>query len=326
MPDGQHILVTGGAGFIGSHLVDRLLGAGHRVTVLDDFSTGDRLNLAAHLGAPALIVVEGDVADPFEAALADAVGRHGPVQRVVHLAAQTSVVKSVAEPLEDHRVNAGGTLQALEYARAVGAAHVVLASSAAVYGDVTTLPAHEGLLPAPTSPYGVHKLAGEHYLKAWSANHGLPTTAFRFFNVYGPRQDPSSPYSGVISIFFERALRGLPLKIFGDGEQTRDFVYVGDVVEALTRALFRAEGDGSVMNVGTGREVSVNELARRVLTAAVSTSEIVYADARAGEIHRSVADISRLEEHLGLTPRLPLDEGLAHTAAWMAEARASQLA
>ncbi len=322
----EHVLVTGGAGFIGSHIVDRLLADGHRVTVLDDFSTGDRMNLAGHLGVRALVVAEADVAHPLARSLREAVSRQGPVERVVHLAAQTSVVKSVEAPLEDLRVNAGGTLQVLEYARGVRARHVVFASSAAVYGDVAALPAHEGLVPRPSSPYGVHKLAGEHYLRAYGDTHGLPTTPLRLFNVYGPRQDPSSPYSGVISIFFERASRDLPLTVFGDGEQTRDFVYVGDVVEAIVRALFAAEGAPGPLNVGTGRQICVNALAAQVIAAARSASEIAHAEARAGEILRSVADVARIADRLGFEASTPLAQGLRQTAEWFAATRASALA
>src|SRR5262245_6494891 len=221
-------VVTGGAGFIGSHTVDRLISLGHHVVVLDDFRTGKRANLAQHAGKDQLDVVPCDVSHGIFAALAPLTAKHGPVERIVHLAAQVSVVHSVANPLVDMQVNYGGTLHVLEYARAAGVKKVVFASSAAVYGDVVAMPVDEDTPTRPVSPYGIDKLASEHALDYYAGVHGVPTTALRFFNVYGPRQDPSSPYSGVISIFADRARAGRPLTIFGDGGQTRDFVYVGD--------------------------------------------------------------------------------------------------
>ncbi|HEY5922775.1 MAG TPA: NAD-dependent epimerase/dehydratase family protein [Kofleriaceae bacterium] len=200
-------VVTGGAGFIGSHTVDRLMETDHRVVVLDNFSTGNRANLARWVDHPALHVVTCDVSHGIFAAL-DAITRvHGPVERIAHLAAQVSVVQSVANPQFDTQVNYGGTLHVLEYARAKQVKKVVLASSAAVYGDVTEMPVGEDVPKQPLSPYGINKYASELALDYYANVHGVPTTALRFFNVYGPRQDPSSPYSGVISIFTDRARR-----------------------------------------------------------------------------------------------------------------------
>jgi UDP-glucose 4-epimerase len=314
-------VVTGGAGFIGSHTVDRLIALGHRVIVLDDFRTGKRANLArwadpkhAFDGAePALEVVTCDVSHGIFAALAP-LARYGRVERIVHLAAQVSVVHSVANPLVDMAVNYGGTLHVLEYARAAGVAKVVFASSAAVYGDVSELPVAEDAPKRPVSPYGIDKLASELALDYYAAVHGVPTTALRFFNVYGPRQDPSSPYSGVISIFADRARAGRPLTIFGDGGQTRDFVYVGDVVRAITAAL--ADGnDRVVANVGTGGEISVLELARIIVDLCGGASPIQHAPPRAGEILKSYARVGRLRDALGVVAETKLVDGLRATLA-----------
>jgi UDP-glucose 4-epimerase len=305
-------VVTGGAGFIGSHTVDRLIGAGHHVVVLDDFRTGKRANLAHHAGSGQLDVVACDVSHGMFAALAPLTARHGPVERIVHLAAQVSVVQSVDNPLVDMQINYGGTLHVLEYARAMGVKKVVFASSAAVYGDVATLPVGEDAPTRPVSPYGIDKLASELALDYYAAVHGVPTTALRFFNVYGPRQDPSSPYSGVISIFADRARAGRTLTIFGDGAQTRDFVYVGDVVRAIVAAL----GDGNsrvVANVATGSEISVLELARTVVELCGARSAIEHAAARPGEILKSCARVDVLRQSLGIVAETRLVDGLRET-------------
>ena len=305
-------VVTGGAGFIGSHTVDRLLGAGHRVIVLDDFRTGKRANLAQHAGSDQLDIVACDVSHGIFAALAPLTARYGPVERIVHLAAQVSVVHSVANPLVDMQVNYGGTLHVLEYARATGVKKVVFASSAAVYGDVAALPVGEDTPTRPVSPYGIDKLASEHALDYYAAVHGVPATSLRFFNVYGPRQDPSSPYSGVISIFADRARAGRPLTLYGDGSQTRDFVYVGDVVRAIIAGLGDG-GDRVVANVGTGREITVLELARTIVELCGGKSTIDHAPPRAGEILKSRARVDRLREALGVVAETSLVDGLRET-------------
>ena len=305
-------VVTGGAGFIGSHTVDRLLELGHRVVVLDNFSTGKRANLARHLESSRLDIVSCDITHGIFAALAPLVAKHGPVERIVHLAAQVSVVASIANPLVDMQINYGGTLHVLEYARATGVKKVVFASSAAIYGDVVELPVSEDIPKQPISPYGIHKLASEDALDYYANVHGVPTTALRFFNVYGPRQDPSSPYSGVISIFADRAKSGRPLTIFGDGQQTRDFVYVGDVARAIVAAL--ADGNSRlVANVGTGSETSVLELARTVVELCGGRSKIEHAPARAGEVLKSLARVDRLRDRLGVVAETRLPDGLQRT-------------
>lgn len=315
--DGPLVAVTGGAGFIGSHTVDRLIEAGCRVVVLDDFSTGKRENLARWAGDERVEVLEVDISDGIFAPLAALTRRRGPVARIIHLAAQTSVVSSVANPLVDVRINYAGTVQVMEYARHMGIRKVVFSSSAAVYGDVAELPVREEAERRPMSPYGIDKLGSEMFLHYYSAVHGVPCTVLRFFNVYGPRQDPKSPYSGVISIFADRAMAGRPLTIFGTGEQTRDFVYVGDVSRAVAHACLSDEGDRAVVNIGTGTESTVNELAGTIVRLCGGTSTISHADARAGEIARSVAAVDRVREVLGFSARVSLEDGLRETLDWV---------
>ena len=306
------VVVTGGAGFIGSHTVDRLIETDHRVIVLDNFSTGRRENLARWADHPALHIVTCDVSHGIFAALEPLTRTYGPVERIAHLAAQVSVVQSIANPQLDMQVNYGGTLHVLEYAHAKGVKKVVLASSAAVYGDVSELPVAEDAPCRPLSPYGIHKLASEHALDCYAAVHGVPVTALRFFNVYGPRQDPSSPYSGVISIFTDRARAARPLTIFGDGQQTRDFVYVGDVVRAIAAAL-RDGNSRVVANVGMGGEISVLELARTIVDLCGGRSTIEQQPARAGEILKSRARVDRLRDALGVVAETRLVDGLRAT-------------
>ena len=307
------VVVTGGAGFIGSHVVDHLIEAGNRVVVLDNFSTGKRANLARWDGHVGLHVIVCDVAHGIFAALAPITREHGPVTRIVHLAAQVSVVHSIQNPLVDMQVNYGGTLHVLEYARAHRIDKVVFASSAAVYGDVAELPVGEDAVCRPVSPYGIDKLASERALDYYASVHGVPTTALRFFNVYGPRQDPSSPYSGVISIFADRARAGRPLVIFGDGAQTRDFVYVGDVVRAISAALRDHSREWIVANVGTGCEITVNELARTIVELCGGRSTIEHGASRPGEILKSRARVDRLREALNVVARTELVDGLRET-------------
>jgi UDP-glucose 4-epimerase len=319
------VAVTGGAGFIGSHTVDRLIEGGARVVVLDDFSTGRRENLArwADRGRhgfdgtePALEIVTVDVSHGIFAALAPLTRSYGPVTRIVHLAAQVSVVHSIANPLTDMRVNYGGTLHVLEYARTTGVDKVVFASSAAVYGDVDRFPVDEDVPTRPVSPYGIDKRASELALACYTSVHGVATTALRFFNVFGPRQDPSSPYSGVISIFADRARAGHALTVFGDGEQTRDFVYVADVARAIVTAVTSDRASGAVVNIGTGRETTVKQLATAVAAQCGGRSQVVHAAPRAGEIVRSVAAVDRARDLLGFSAEVAFEAGLGETLRW----------
>lgn len=301
------ILVTGGAGFIGSHLVERLLAAGHTVRVLDNLSTGKRENLPRH---SALDVQIGDIRDL--GAVQTAV--HG-VTAVYHLAAVASVQASIDDPVGTHGANLVGTLHLLEVGRRAGVTRFIYASSAAVYGDTTQLPIAESCVLRPLSPYAADKLAGEHYLQFYAAKHGLRPTAFRFFNIYGPRQDPSSPYSGVISIFVNRARAGLPVTIFGDGLQTRDFVYVGDLVEVLYAALDNANMTGQTMNVGRGVECTLLELLAKLEAVLGKPIERKHDAPRIGDIAKSRADVRRLQTVLGWVPRTDLQAGLARLVA-----------
>jgi UDP-glucose 4-epimerase len=300
-------LVTGGAGFIGSRLTSALLRAGAQVTVLDDLSAGTRDRLGSPHGH--LRVVEGDVRDP--AALAEALDA---VAVVFHLAAIVSIPLSTERPELAHDVNGAGTLRVLEAALRAGVERVVYSSSTAVYGDVDRLPVSEDLPTRPLSPYGESKLAGERCALGFQATHGLPTVALRYFNVFGPGQDPSSDYAAVIPRFIASSLRGQPVTIYGDGEQTRDFVYVDDVVRAnLLAADAPVEATGRAVNVATGQGRSVNELAGLVRDLTGSPAEPVRAPERPGEIRHSVADVTLAREVLGFEAVTPFEEGLART-------------
>lgn len=300
----MRVLITGGAGFIGSHLVDRLLALGHRVRVLDNLTSGKRDNLP--LGHRHLEFIEGDVRD-FATVLECA----ARCEAVVHLAAVASVQASIEDPLGTHATNLDGTLHVLEAAGRAGVTRLLYASSAAVYGDGGRPPLTEDVAPNPLSPYAVDKLAGEYYAQHYARTHALNATAFRFFNVYGPRQDPASPYSGVISVFLERLRRGQPLWIHGDGEQTRDFVFVDDLMEVLLRALARTDLAGAVINVGCGVERSILSLTA-VLERLMARHVVrVHRESRAGDVRRSCADVSRLQRALGYLPMTPLEAGLS---------------
>jgi UDP-glucose 4-epimerase len=312
----ETVVVTGGAGFIGSHTVEQLLRQGCRVVVVDDFSSGKRANLAAVKDNERLTVIEADVSDGLWGCLASYVQKHGPVQRVIHLAAQTSVVRSVESPLHDLRANYTSTMNIADFARRSGAKRLVFASSAAIYGDVETVPVSESVPAAPLSPYGLHKLASEQCLRYHAVVHNIPASVFRFFNVYGPRQDPNSPYTGVISIFINRSLQNLPLTIFGDGGQTRDFVFVGDIARMLAKAALSDRLGFSLTNLGTGNATSVTQLAKEVVRLCNSTSSISYGTARAGEIKHSLAAIDQARELLDYAPEVALAEGLEQTVNW----------
>lgn len=299
------ILVTGGAGFIGSNLVDALVARGYSVRVLDNLSTGKRSNLPTGANVE---FVEGDVAD------AQLVRR--AVQgcgAVVHLAAVASVQASVDDPVGTHQSNFVGTLNLCEAMREAGVRRVVFASSAAVYGNNGEGQAiDEDVTKAPLTPYAADKLASEHYLDFYRRQHGLDPVVFRFFNIYGPRQDPSSPYSGVISIFTERAQQGLPIAVFGDGEQTRDFLYVGDLVEILLQALESAVAEAGAVNVGLNRATSLNELLAAIRDVLGALPPVSYGQARGGDIRHSRADNTRLLQRFRLPePATDMRTGLA---------------
>jgi UDP-glucose 4-epimerase len=302
-------LVTGGAGFIGSHLVEALLAGGCRVTVLDDLSSGNERNLPASAGG--LRFIRGDIRD--RRAVADAVA---DCEAVFHLAAVVSVPKTTQDPVGSADVNETGSLNVLDAARRAGARRLVFASSSAVYGDDLRLPKREDMAPKPLTPYAVQKLAVEYHARVYSGLYGLPSVSLRFFNVFGPRQDPSSPYSGVISIFMTQALTaGVPV-IYGDGRQSRDFVFVGDVVQALIRAANSQGGSGKVFNVGTGRSVTISALWEVVAALSASSAKPVHAPARPGDVPHSVAAIDAARTDLGFVPQVSFEKGLELTIAW----------
>ena len=304
--------VTGGAGFIGSHLVERLVADGQDVTVFDDFSTG-RMENIAHLEGRGLTVIEGDVRN----AKAVAKAMKG-VHFVFHHAALPSVARSVEEPLETHATNVGGTLNVLEAARDAKRTvkRVVYASSSAVYGDTPTLPKVETMATQPLSPYAVSKLAGEHYCRAYTVNYGVETVALRYFNVFGPRQDPESPYAAVIPLFVKALLGRAKPVVFGDGKQTRDFTHVDNVVEANLAACTAAKAPGNVFNIAGGSRVTISGLANMIGEILEVEREPRLKPARSGDIRHSLADISRAEEFLAYRVRVNLREGLAKTVAW----------
>lgn len=299
------ILVTGGAGFIGSNLVDALLVRGYSVRVLDNLSTGKRSNLPAD---DRVELIEGDVADAqvVRSALQGCAA-------VVHLAAVASVQASVDDPLGTHRSNLIGTLNLCEAMRETGVRRVVFASSAAVYGNNGEGQAIDEDTPkSPLTPYAADKLASEHYLDFYRRQHGLEPVVFRFFNIYGPRQDPSSPYSGVISIFTERAQQGLPITVFGDGEQTRDFLYVGDLVELLVQALECNETQEGAINVGLNHATSLNQLLAAIGDVLGGLPPVSYQAARSGDIRHSRANNARLLQRFRLPePAIDMRSGLA---------------
>ncbi len=305
-------LVTGGAGFIGSHLCEALTARGDSVRVLDDLSTGRRANLPA--GTPLIV---GDVAHPavVEKAL-------DGVDGCFHLAAIASVEKGITDWLGAHRANLTGTITVFDAIRRQGSRiPVVYASSAAVYGDAATIPISEAEPRAPLSAYGADKHACELHARVASHVHGIPAVGLRFFNVYGPRQDPQSPYSGVISIFCERIASGALVSIHGDGGQTRDFIYVADVVAALLAAMALRPGDAPVFNVCTGVPTSVEALAGLIADLANTPLKSANQPPRAGEIRHSLGVPALADGVLGLPPKVPLRSGLAKVLDWLAERR-----
>jgi UDP-glucose 4-epimerase len=307
-------LVTGGAGFIGSHLVDALLRAGEPVRVLDDFSSGQSANLAAVQGK--IEIVRGSVADAATVRRAVA-----GATRVFHLAARPSVVKSFEEPQAAHDVNATGTLHVVLEAARAGAKRLIFAGSCAVYGDAGAGAAREDGRLDPKSPYAAQKLLGESYCRQLGTAAGLHTVVLRFFNVYGPRQDPGSPYSGVISVFCEKLLSGAAPTIFGDGRQTRDFVCVDDVVQALTKAAGADVARGAIFNIASGKSRSLLELHAALAAATGARLAPQFAPARVGDIVHSSADIAHAQRDLCYEPATRFEEGLARTVAWYRERR-----
>jgi nucleoside-diphosphate-sugar epimerase len=304
-------LITGIAGFIGSSLARELLQRGEQVRGVDNFSTGKRENLTEILGQ--IDFREADILDLDAMTHACA-----EVDYVLHQAAIPSVPKSVLDPIGSNRANVDGTVNVLVAARDAKVKRVVYAASSSAYGDTPTLPKHERMTPDPISPYAVGKLASEHYLISFYRCYGLETVALRYFNIFGPRQDPSSPYSGVLAKFITQMLSGQRPTIFGDGEQSRDFTYIDNAVDANLRACKApaAQAAGKVFNVATGRRVTLNQTFKLLQPLTSYSGAPAYAAERGGDIKHSLADISLAEQNLGYTPKVNFEEGLQRTVEW----------
>ena len=307
-------LVTGGAGFIGSHLVEELLRRGERVRVVDNLATGKRANLAHLSGVDFL---EGDLAN-IEVAHRAVKG----MEIVLHQAAIPSVPRSVEDPVTSNRANVDASLNLLVAARDAGVKRVVYAGSSSAYGDTPVLPKVETMPTAPLSPYALQKLVAEEYCRMFTRLYGLETVTTRYFNVFGPRQDPSSPYSGVISLFVSALCAGRTPTIHGDGEQTRDFTYVANVVDGVLRAGSAPDVSGEVINVATGGRISLNQLFRTIRDLVGASVEPVHAAPRRGDVRDSRADIEKAKRLLGYTPTVTFDEGLRKTVEWYRSSQA----
>jgi len=303
-----HYLVTGGAGFIGSHLSEELIRRGDRVRVADSLVTGRRSNLD-HL--PAVEFVQGDLADQdFARRVMEG------IDYVLHQAALPSVPRSVKDPITSNRANVDATLNVLVAARDANVRRLVFAGSSSAYGNTQTLPKHEGMPTSPLSPYALQKVVGEQYLQMFTSLYELETVTIRYFNVFGPRQDPSSPYSGVISLFATALLENRAPTIYGNGEQTRDFTYVANVVDGVLRACEAPGASGQIINVATGNRISLNQLfeaMRRMIGVDIKPQ---YAGDRAGDVRDSQADVTRAQEILGYQPLVSFEEGLRRTVDW----------
>ena len=303
------VLVTGGAGFIGSHIVEALLNEGHEVRVLDSFSTGKKENLVPFLSQIELIY--GDLRD-FETVQEVVEG----VDIAFHIAAIPSVIRSIEDPMTTNNVNVVGTLNLLEASRRAGVRRVVYASSSSVYGDTPRLPRREEDPPSPLSPYALQKLTSERYCNLYFHLYGLETVILRYFNIFGPRQDPGSIYSGVVSRFITSLINKEPPVIYGDGEQSRDFTFVENAVQATILAAVVPEAKGQTFNVATGKRYSVNHLWEVIRDLGGSRLKPQYTNPRPGDIRHSQADISRAKMTLGYEPKVDLEEGLRRTLVW----------
>jgi nucleoside-diphosphate-sugar epimerase len=309
------VLVTGGAGFVGSHIAATMAGRGARVRVLDDLSTGHEENLEEIGGRVDFVRASLNDGEALRRALEG-------VELVFHEAAIPSVPRSVANPFETHRACVEGTFALLEAARSAGVRRLVYAASSSIYGDQPTLPKHEEMAPQPLSPYAAAKLVGEYYCQVWTRTYNFETVCLRYFNVFGPRQDPGSPYSGVISRFISALLSGEQPVIYGDGEQSRDFTYVSNVVDANLRASETTSGVGQVLNIANGRRTTLNELLDTLKKITGKTEvEAEYRETRVGDVRHSLADITRAREHLGYEPQVELEEGLRKTIEWWKQSR-----
>jgi len=313
-----HYLVTGGAGFIGSHLAEELVRRGERVRIVDSLITGKRENFAQ---LPGVEFIQGDLAD-----LAVAQNAVAGVDYVLHQAAIPSVPRSVQDPITSNRANIDASLNILVAARDAAVKRVVYAGSSSAYGNTPTLPKVETMPTAPLSPYALQKLVAEQYCQMFTQLYGLETVTIRYFNVFGPRQDPSSPYSGVISLFISALCDGRQPKIYGDGEHTRDFTYVANVVDGVLRACSAPEASGEVINVATGVRISLNLLFRTVRDLVGADLEPLYEAPRAGDVKDSQADIGKARRLLGYQPTVSFEDGLRSTVNWYRDTQVTTVA
>jgi UDP-glucose 4-epimerase len=319
----ESVLVTGGAGFIGSNITEELLAKGYRVVVLDDLSTGKMVNILDLSESDNLKFIKGSI---LESGLVRSIIKSENISLICHQAAISSVSKSIADPVKTIETNVAGTTSLFHIAAEYGCRRIVFASSSSVYGDAPNLPKLETMAPCPKSPYAMSKAAKEMLGSVFSDLYGIETVGLRYFNVYGKRQDPASDYAAVIPKFITKALKNEPIPIEGDGGQTRDFVYVDDVVNANLKALTGDNISGNIFNVANGEQTSILELATTILEITGSKSEVVFKPARTGDIRNSVGDIEHAERYLGFKKAFNLTQGLAETVAWYRVRKAKQCA
>jgi UDP-glucose 4-epimerase len=302
------VLVTGGAGFIGANLTEALLKRGHQVRILDNFSTGKRENLVFDESYPSLEIIDGDICDLnlCQRAMKD-------IEYVFHQAALPSVQRSIEDPLTSHSVNVGGTLNILLAAKNAGVKRLIYASSSSVYGDTPTLPKREEMPPNPLSPYALQKYVGEQYSRLFYQLYGFETISLRYFNIFGPKQDPNSIYSAVIPRFIDLLLQGRPPVIFGDGEQSRDFTYIDNVVQANLLAMSKEQLNGEVVNIACGKRTSLNQLLNILKHILGSKVSPVYQGSRKGDVKHSLADINKGKQFLNYEPQVEIEIGLKKT-------------
>ncbi len=311
--DTRRVLITGGAGFIGSHLAAAIAERGWTTVVLDDLSTGKAENIRPLLSRSNFSFVQGSILDMD--LLREILRRHG-ITAITHQAARPSVARSIEDPQTTTAVNVTGTVHVLKAAAECGCRRVVIASSSSIYGDTPELPKHEAMPLNPKSPYACSKAATELYLRVFQSIYGLETIGLRYFNVYGPRQDPASQYAAVVPRFITAALAGRPLAINGDGGQTRDFTFIRDVIAANLQAIAAPRLEGDAVNIAFGARISILELARHILRMTGSASPIAHGPARAGDVRDSLADVSAAATRIGYRPEWPLERGLADTVDW----------
>lgn len=309
----NRILITGGAGFIGSNLAEYFLGQNWNVTVLDDLSTGYIKNVEPFLSNPNFKFIKGDIRD-FD--LVSKIIRDNKIQYISHQAARGSVPKSVENPMLSNDININGTLTVLWAAHKLGVKKVVCAISSSVYGDTPELPKKESMPHNPMSPYAITKVACEHYARVFNDLYKLPTVGLRYFNVYGKKQDPNGAYAAVIPKFILNALENKPLKINGDGSQTRDFTYIQDVIKANSLALEHDSANGRSFNIAYGDRIDILSLANLIIKLSGSESEIEFQNPRPGDVHDSLADLQFAERYLKYKPQYPLEKGLLETVEW----------